>query len=284
MQMMSATMSSLPQGLVRRAPKAVWRIFSATSWIAAMLFLCLPGTGHAGSVSLTSDSIAILNPGSGMIISFGTWTYSAANPGYSPDPTTLTFEALGPQITTSLSAIPGTSEQYFSGYSVTGYLASLDGSVMTPLIDQNARRLGLPDGTLLLQPGTLVDAAGSQQVAMLSASVALSQGLAQSLFGAGANQAWTSDAQIVIQNAGPAITFGIGSGYTLKSAFLEVGLGGAGPATTSGVTIAVDSTTSPSGVGTNQTSPEPGTQSLVAAGLVAVLGLTLRARKFHLSR
>lgn len=244
-----------------------------------MLFLCLPGGIWAGTISITSDSVAILNPGAGMIISFGTWTYSSANPGYSVDPTSLTFQALGPQMATPLSAIPGTSAQYYSGYSLTGYVTSLDGSVVTPLIDQNARRLGLADGTLLLTPGTVVDAAGSQQVAMLSAGVALSQTLAQSLFGAAANQLWMADAQIVLENFGPAITFGIGSGYSLKSAFLESGLGGAGPATTSGVTIAVDSTTSLLSVGTDQVTPEPGTEWLLGAGLLAVAGLALRFRK-----
>lgn len=239
--------------------------------------LCVPGTGMATSINVSSQSSALLNPGAEMIIDFGLWTYHANNPGYSPDPTSLRFEALAPLIASPLSGIPGTSGQYFSGYSVTGYLESLDGSVETPLIDANAQRLGLPDGTLLLVPGSLVSAGTIQDVAMLSASVTLSQILANSLFGDSAAASWAAGARIVLVNTGAPVTFGLGDGYSMRSAFLEPGLSGAGPATTSGVTLAVQmseiAASEPNG---SAIIPEPGTAQLLFLGFVFSFRITLK--------
>jgi len=234
------------------------------------LQLCLPGSSLASSITETGQSAVTLNPGSELIISFGTWTYAANNPGYSPDPAFLQFEALGPQITTPLVAIPGTSAQYYSGYSMTAYLESPDASVMAPLIDPDAQLLGLPDGTLLFTPGTFTAAGGVQQVAMLSAHVNLGQILAQSLFGAEAVLPWTADARIVIVNTGQAVTFGLGGPYSIQSGFIEPGLSGAGPAVTSGVTLSVVMDTA-SPEESTQNTPEPDTAGLIMWALAACL-------------
>ena len=254
-------MYSLPQ---RPLPSA-WSLFLCA--LAAGLFL--PEASLATSINVSSQSSALLSPGAEMIVDFGMWTYQANNPGYSPDPTSLRFDALGPQMAAPLSGIPGTSGQYYSRYPVTGYLESLDGSVVTPLIDANAQRLGLPDGSLLFVPGSFMSAGGVQQIAVLSASVTLSRILAESLFGDGASASWTAGAKIVLINNGPAVMFGLGNGYSMRSAFLEPELSGDGPATTSGVTLAVAMSVASAGETTvTESIQEPGTAGLLFWGLV----------------
>jgi hypothetical protein len=238
--------------------------------------------------NVTDWSSLTLNPESELIANFGTWTYSSNNKGYTAVPTTLQFEAYGAPITGSLLNVPGSSVQYYSGYQLTGYLESADGSVVVALNDPNAARSGMAAGTLLVTPGSVTGAGGTQAVSVLTASVTLSESTAESLFGPDAAQPWVSDARIVLVNQGNPLSLGLGGSSTIKSAVSEPGLQGLGPVQVGGVTTSVEliepvqfARFETNALGTPSTNlvPEPSGIYLLAGGL-GMMGIAgwLKAR------
>lgn len=186
----------------------------------------------------TSTSVTVAN-GSGIEVSFGTWTYAANNPGYASTPLSIQFDAYAAAPSSALLNVPGTNMQYYSGYVFTGYVESANGGVIATLDDPAADRLGLPAGSIVLSPAMYTNNSGSQEFAALCANLTLTQSAAAALFGSAATSAWTADAVLVLTNKGAPVTFEAGGNTTVRSAFVEPSLSGAGPAQTAGVTLDV---------------------------------------------
>ena len=245
--------------------------------LAAWAFFSVMSTSPCLADSLTNVTAwnsVTLNSGYELIVNFGTWTYSSNNPGYPAVPTSLQFEAYGPRVAGGLSSVPNSSAQYFSGFRVTAYLESADGSVVVPLNDPNATRVGLPGGTLLLTPGTYSGSNGSVAVSMLSATVTLSESTAESLFGPNAAQPWSSDARIVLVNEGNPLSLGLGGSSPIESAVEESGLRGSGPVETGGMTTSVQLDVSGLSItqfaaqpASEAVAPEPGGVYLLCGGM-----------------
>ncbi|HWD97835.1 MAG TPA: PEP-CTERM sorting domain-containing protein [Bryobacteraceae bacterium] len=184
---------------------------------------------------VSSNTSVTVGKGSTVNVSFGTWTYASNNAGYSPDPLNLQIQAYAQAPISNASYVSGTNSQYYAGYLFSGYLESTDGSVIARLDDPNADRLGLAPGSIVLTSGNV----SGQQVAVLSANLALTQSAATALFGSGATSAWTADAVLVLTNEGDSVTFSMQGASSVRSAFAEPGLSGAGPVQTGGVTLQV---------------------------------------------
>jgi hypothetical protein len=207
--------------------------------VAAAVILCA-NAGYGGTISSVTNLNSVTIPaGAELVINFGTWTYAANNPGYSPDPTVLSFEAYGAPIAGPVLAVPNSSAQYFSGYQFSGYLESADGSVIAPLNDPDASKSGYGAGTLLVTPGRYSGPDGTAPVSVLSASITLSQSVSQTLFGTYVATPWMSSAKIVLKNTGPDFILGLGGNTPIGSLVQESGLHGAGPVDTAGVTLSV---------------------------------------------
>ena len=97
--------------------------------------------------------------------------------------------------------IPGTSAVYLPGFLFAATLQSLDGSIIVPLSDPNARRLDLPAGDLLLTPGAVTASQYSGPIDLLSASVTPDSQNDAALFGPG-------EIVIDLRNLGAPFTFG----------------------------------------------------------------------------
>ncbi len=226
----------------------------------AGILLALAFEAGATAVDVTSQSVVTLPHGSQLTIEFGISNYSLNNPGVSPFPTSIGLQVFGPQMSNARTAMADTT-QYFADYLLQGCLESLDGFWSVPFNDPVAARLGYAPGAVLLKPGIT----GSMSpIAVATASQVLDATLSQSLFGQNAT-AYNS-AYIVLQNAGADVDIGLGSGYSLRSAIFEPGIGGAGSIQTTGMTRTVTLGNSPSSV------PEPGTWVLLAAGLACLMG------------
>ena len=226
----------------------------------AGIFLALAFEVGATAVDVTSQSLVTLPHGSQLTIEFGISNYSLNNPGVSPFPTFIGLQLFGPQVSNARTAMADTT-QYFADYLLQGRLQSLDGYWSVPFNDPTAARLGYAPGAVLLKPGTT----GSMSpIAVATASQVLNETLSQSLFGTNAT-AYNS-AYIILQNAGADVDIGLGSGYSLRNAIFEPGIGGAGPVVTTGMTRTVTLGNSPSSI------PEPATWVLLAAGLACLFG------------
>jgi hypothetical protein len=218
----------------------------------------------AGRIDVTGDSSAWVHTGANIEIQFGIWNYGLNNPGYSPYPTQIGVQVTGFQPPSPAATIPGTTLQYFEGFLFQGWLESLDGSTAVPFYDANAALLGLPEGSILVTPGTFA-AGGSTplDIAVMSAFATLSEGVSEALFGANAGS-YSSGALIRLRNLGEGFTIGIGPGYTVQTAVRVPGITGSGPAQTSGITgeVAI-------------ANPEPSTW-LTLAGALAALAFRMR--------
>lgn len=250
----------------------------------AALIAVLPALGRADLITNVSSSASVtVATGASIDVSFGTWTYAANNPGYSPAPLNIQFQAYAAAPSSAVLNVPGTNQQYYSGYLSTGYVESTDGSVIATLDDPYADKLGLAKGSIVAGPALYAGDSGSQHFAALSASLALSQSAAAQLFGAAATQAWTSDAVLVLTNRGAPMTFEASNGAVARSAFVEPSLTGSGPVQTSGVTLSVQldqpgfALRSPS----ISSVPEPASAELMAAAgfLAGFAMLSYRSRK-----
>src|ERR1700683_4348880 len=110
-----------------------------------------------------------------------------------------------------VAPIPGTSGVYMPGILFTGTLESQDGSVSTPLTDSNAARLGLPNGDMLLTPGSRSGGSYSGPIDLVSAEATISSQEAAALFASG-------EVVIDIHNTGAHMPFGY-SGSSIASDF-----------------------------------------------------------------
>jgi hypothetical protein len=249
--------------------------------LAAVCFPIAPMCRADLIQDVSSNTSVTVGKNSALQVSFGTWTYASNNAGHSPDPLNLQIQAYAQLPISNASYIPGTNSQYYSGYLFSGYLESTDGSVIARLDDPDADRLGLAPGSVILKTGNV----SGEQVAALSANLALTQSAAADLFGSAATRAWTADAILVLTNEGDSVTFAVPGASSVRSAFAEPGLSGAGPVQTGGITLQVrldqpgtiaqrvtvaqqDATAqAPSSV--VSTVPEPGTAALLIVALVS---------------
>ncbi len=231
-----------------------------------LLLLAMSMPVLAGRIDVTGDSSAWVHSGATIEIQFGIWNYGLNNPGYSPYPTQIGVQVTGFRPGSPAATIPGTTLQYFEGFLFQGWLESLDGGIVAPFYDPNAALLGLPEGSLLVTPGTFTSGGSSPiDVAVLAAFLTLPESTSEALFGANAGN-YNNAARIRLRNAGAGFTIGIGPGYTVQGAVREPGIAGLGPAQTSGITGQV--------VIAN---PEPSTW-LTLAGALAIFAILMRRR------
>jgi hypothetical protein len=259
-----------------------WPVVQFAATLAAVCFPVAPICRADLIQDVSSNTSVAVAEGSTLNVSFGTWTYASNNAGYSPDPLNLQIQAYAQIPTGNASYIPGTNSQYYSGYLFSGYLESTDGSVIARLDDSSADRLGLAAGSIVLKPGMVA----GQQIAVLSANLALTQSAAAALFGNGATSAWTADAVLVLTNEGDPVTFAMPGASSVRSAFGEPSLSGAGPVQTGGITLQV-TLDQPAGVSQQSTIgqqvtlgqaapssivssvPEPGSAALILVALAS---------------
>ncbi len=214
----------------------------------------------AGRIDVTGESSAWVHTGANIEIVFGIWNYGLNNPGYSPYPTQVGVQVTGFRPDSPAAMIAGTTLQYFDGFVFQGWLESMDGTTAVPFRDPNAELLGLPEGSLLVMPGTFTAGGSSPlDVAVISAFATLSEAASEALFGANA-ASYDGGARIRLRNLGSGFTIGIGPDYTVRSAVREPGIAGLGPAQTSGITGQV--------VIAN---PEPATWLTLAGALAALV-------------
>ncbi len=229
-----------------------WPFILATAFIVTTA-----GHASADTVNLTNGPPFTFQSGSDLFVSFSVWNYAANNRGSSPYPTSVGLQLLGaePSIST-LNAVPNSTNSYFGGYLLQGWLENTEGTVSAPFTSPDATRLGLAPGSLLLSPG--IFGGNNTPIALIEADSALTLNLSEQIFGLDvANRG--SSAVIHLRNLGSNLQVGLDGGYSLLSAISEPSITGYGPVTTSGLTRSMQVTAV----------PEPGSLALFsAAGLV----------------
>jgi hypothetical protein len=188
--------------------------------------------------------------------------FNASNPS-ALFPATVGLELVGSAPAgSSVAPIPGSTQDYYSGILLEGWLQSVDGSVSTSLFDADAWRLGLPTGEMVAD-----QTYGGG--AMVNADVTLSLNLAEAIFGS------TGQAEFVVKNLGGAFTVGLGTSYSLANAILEPMSAANGSVMTGGYMHDVHITQ-------GSAVPEPATLGVVGGGAAALLlisrWLRIRAR------
>lgn len=250
-------------------------------------FLCLVAvsTAAAGPIDLGGQNSFTLAHGDELVIQFSVWNYGRNNAGYSPYPTSIGLQIAGAPPGGSLSAVPGSSDRYYGGYLLQGFLSSTDGSLTAPLYNADAAALGYGSGFLTLAPGTVTNYSG--QAALFAATAVISPSVSQEIFGPNVASS-QSVAEIVLVNDGNDVTIGLGPGFSLRNAVSEPGVSGAGPAETAGITREVDLVQEEVLAPGPTAVPEPGTWMggfLALAGLGVLVLLRMRdARKVRGAR
>ncbi len=215
-------------------------------WTAVPVVLALAMAGsvaRADTVNLTEGPPFTFETGSDLYVRFSVWNYAANNRGSSPYPTSVGLQLLGAQPSTSkLNTVPNTTNTYFSGYLLQGWLESSDGSFSTPFTSPDATRLGLAPGSLLLGPG--IFGSNSTPVAIIEAEAALTTNLSEQIFGLDVASRGSS-AVIHLRNLGSNLQVGLDGGYSLLSAVSEPSISGYGPVMTSGITQSMQVTAVP---------------------------------------
>ncbi len=219
----------------------------------AVLLLGLCAQAMAGNIDVTGSTFVTLQAGDVLESHFGVWNYAANNPAFSPYPTTIGIQVMGPSPAGALIKFrTGSTAQFFPDYLFDIALDSLDGTV------------SIPFAAGYLSPGVGTSSLSPDPMAILSASLTLSAAQSQALFGA--NIGNFDDAAVIrIHNVGQAFTIGLGAPYSAQSAISEPGIGGAGPVQTAGVAGPVIIV-----------APEPTTGFLVMFGIA---GLVLRFKR-----
>lgn len=197
--------------------------------------LLLSTASYAGNLDVTSASSVLLETGVDLVAQFGVWNYGVNNPGVSPAPTTIGVEIIG-QAPDGVAAawVPGSTLQYFPGFTMKVELESLDGAICIPFLNDQSARLGIDATWLTLVPGTVSMDGGSRDVAIFSATLRLSSAQAEAVFGANLDS-FNSAAVIRLHNIGESLRIGLGEPYPMQNAILEPGIGGAGPVQTAGI-------------------------------------------------
>ncbi|MGA2741735.1 MAG: hypothetical protein ABSG65_30395 [Bryobacteraceae bacterium] len=164
----------------------------------AILFTgTLPAT--ASIIDVTNDSQVTVDTGESLIfyISSG---YSSGGHG-SSYPGEIQMLLGGMPLGGPVASIPGTSGVYLTGFLFIGELESQDGSISIPLTDSDATRLNLPNGDMLLTPGSRSGGSYSGAIDLVSADATVGAQQDAALFGSG-------EVQIDIKNIGADYTFG----------------------------------------------------------------------------
>jgi hypothetical protein len=229
--------------------------------VALVLASIAPAT--ASTINVTNDSQVTLQTNDSLLFYISS-DYSACGHGSTyPGEIEMILGAMplgGP-----VASIPGTSGVYMPGILFSGTLESQNGSVSIPLTDSDATRLGLPDGDMLLTPGSRSGGSYSGPIDLLSAEVTLSSQEAAALFASG-------EAVIDLRNTGAAITFGY-PGSPIVSDFSASLISPDGSQSVGARVMNVEC------VHTN--TPEPGTIGLLIIGLTIICTRLSRARARH---
>lgn len=189
-------------------------------------------------MNLTDGPPFNFTTGSDLFVRFSIWNYAVNDKNSSPYPTSVGLQLIGAQTSASaLTAIPGSSSSYFAGYLLQGWLQDSGGAVSIPFMSPDAMRLGLPDGSLFLEPGLANgNMNGASPIALIEADAALTSILSER-----PNVVFRgSSAVIHLGNLGNYIQIGTTGGSSLLSAISEPSIRGAGPVQTSGITQRVD--------------------------------------------
>jgi hypothetical protein len=216
----------------------------------------------ANLLNVTSNSEVTLNGNDSLLVYFTDPSAGGCRPSY-PDEIQMVIGSLplgGP-----VTAIPGTSGDYLSGWLFSATLESADGSVSIPLVDPNASRLGLPAGTLVLTPGSHSGGSYSGPIDVLSADVTLTSKQAAELFGSG-------EAVIELRNIGDTLTMGYPSS-TLSNDFSASLISDGGAQSEGARVTEVDCKHGSTGT------PEPGTLGLLLIGVGVIGGRLVRRRQ-----
>jgi hypothetical protein len=236
--------------------------------LAAPLSLCaillayfVPAT--AGTINVTGDSQVTVGTGDSLTFYISDNSSGSQTLSY---PGEIQVLLGGMPLGGPVASIPGTSGVYMSGFVFDGTLESQNGAVSVPLTDPNATRLGLPNGDMLMTPGSRSGASYSGAIDLVSAEVIVGSQQDATLFA-------TNEVMIDFLNTGASFTFGyagtsIGSDLS-ASLFNQEGSQSVGAQVTK-VELA--------------TVPEPGTVGLLLIGLIIMctrLG-QMRAHQFQL--
>jgi hypothetical protein len=212
---------------------------------------------HAATVDVTGASQVAVPYDSSLLFDVMS-DYAAHAPLDSPYPGQVSMVLGGLPVGQPLAPIPGTSSVYNQGILFSGTLESLDGSIVIPLFDSNAARLGLPAGEMVLGPGYRSGGSYSGPISLLSASATLSPSEAAALFCSG-------EAVLRLRNLGADITFGY-SETPITGAFSASLIGSDGSLSVGAVPVRA----------VLDPCPEPGTIALFAIGLAIIGQRSLR--------
>jgi hypothetical protein len=249
--------------LVALLVKHSFKLVAATARLMPLLIASLV-CAEAGTVNITEGPPFNFRSGSDLYVSFSVWNYAANNRDSSPYPTSVGLQLLGAQPSSSaLNVIPNSTNSYFSGYLLQGWLENSAGTVSSPFSNPDAVRLGLAAGSLLLEPG--IFSGGTSPISVIEADAALTLNLSEQIFGPDVASRG-SNAVIHLRNVGQDLQIGMDGGYSLLSAISEPSVSGTGGVTTSGITRGIQTTAV----------PEPGSFTLLLLTGLAVLAFCVK--------
>jgi len=170
----------------------------------------------AGTFNVTNQNYVTVSTGQTVIVSFSIWNYGVIanefDPGSSPYPTELSFEAMGLTPAGATAPVPNASSVYYPGLLFQVELQSLNGLMSLPLtsVDSGPNQLNLPPGTFVVEPGAFTGAGWRGSTGELTGWLDFSS-LAQSqaLFGNNCCTPGAASANLIITNLGPSFTLGI---------------------------------------------------------------------------
>ena len=223
-----------------------------------ILGIFVTSIASAGTIDLTAGSQVTLHYDNSLLFYIRS-NYALHAPSDSPYPGQIAMLLGGLPVDGPVALVPGTSAVYTTGVLFSGTLESADGSIVIPLFDSNAARLGLPAGDMVLGPGWRSGGSYTGPISMLTATATLSSPEAAALFSSG-------EAVLHLRNLSGDITFGY-PGSSITGAF-------------SASLISPDGTWSvgamPMSVELRQ-NPEPGTIGLLVIGLGIICWRASRA-------
>jgi hypothetical protein len=170
--------------------------FSLFSLMALLCASILPAT--AGIVNVTNNSQVTVDTGDTLVFYISSDSSEGHGSNY---PGEIEMLLGGMPLGGPVSSIPGTSGVYMTGFLFDGTLESQNGSVSSALTDPDATHLGLPNGDMLLTPGSRSGGSYSGPIDLVSAEVTIGSQQDAGLFGSG-------EFQIDIKNIGANYTFG----------------------------------------------------------------------------
>ncbi|HUE24883.1 MAG TPA: PEP-CTERM sorting domain-containing protein [Bryobacteraceae bacterium] len=223
-------------------------------YLAGALLLASIAPATASTINVTDNSEVTLGTGDSLI--FYICADNACGGQTLNYPGEIEVLLGGMPVGGPVASIPGTSGVYLPGILLTGAVESQDGSVSMPLTDSNAVRLGLPDGELLLAPGSRSGGSYSGPLDLVSGDATIGSQEAAVLFASG-------EVAIDLHNTGAAITFGY-PGSSIASDFTATLVSRDGSRSLGARVLSVEQV---------QT-PEPGTIGLLLIGLT-ILGTRL---------